>query len=157
MLFERQARMTIPIGTGFTSIPIPPTAIKKASEVASPEFIQRMEHAKSQAGKIPSDFDGIIADNHPSNLYATIMKDGEVFAQVYKSGGSYQPNKFAISEEATNTGGNGKSRADARVAQFLRLSGGEVTYGTQSSKRSSPPPPIVSASTAFMTQLLSSR
>lgn len=149
--------MAIQISAGFTPIPIPPSAIKPASEVVSPEFIQRMEHFKSQAEKVPSDFDGIIADNHPSNLYATIMKDGEVFAQVYKSGVSYQPNKFAISEEVTNAGGTGKSLADARVAQFLRISGGEVTYGKSSSSQSSPPTPTVNASTAFITQLLSSR
>lgn len=149
--------MAIPTGTGLVPIPLPPTAVKATREVHSPEFLQRIEQIRAQAGKVPSDFDGIIADNHPSNLYATIMKDGEVFAQVYKSGASSQPNKFGISEEIYNAGSSGKENADGRIAQFLRISGGEVAYANASSSRSIPPPPAVSASSAFLTQLLSSR
>lgn len=148
--------MAIPTGTGLVPIPLPPTAVKATRDVHSPKFLQRIEQIRAQAGKVPSDFDGIIADNHPSNIYATIMKDGEVFAQVYKSGASSQPNKFGISEEIYNSGSSGKENADGRIAQFLRLSGGEVAYANASPSRPTPPP-TVSASTAFLTQLLSSR
>jgi len=102
---------------------------------------------------------GRIADNDPRNIVATITKNGEVFAEVYKSGLIGQPNKFAITEPPPYSGGTEKERVDARIAQLLRISGGEVNYsnslapaeagGSVSAKPS--------ASASFFAQLLSSK
>ena len=68
-----------------------------------------------------------VADNDPSNTYATIQKHGQVVATFDKSGGMMTPNGISIPSNLAD-GDRGTSLADARIKQMLAALGGDVVY-----------------------------
>ncbi|WP_156650102.1 hypothetical protein [Methylobacterium sp. Leaf89] len=69
----------------------------------------------------------VVADNDPSNQYATLEKNGRVLATVYKSGLISTPNEVQLPSDLANDG-HGTSLADARLKQMLDMYGGEIKY-----------------------------
>ena len=88
------------------------------------------------------------AANALGNLYATIAKDGQVIAKVYKSGIVESPN--GIARTLTTGDGDPLDIAKARTAEIAESSGGTVEYARGARTGAS----AAAAQTLFLTQLL---
>ena len=86
-------------------------------------------------------------DIAPGNLYATIAKDGQVVAKVYKSGIVESANGIV---RTLTIGGDPLDIAKARTAEIAESSGGTVEYARGVRRGAS----AAAAQTLFLTQLL---
>lgn len=113
-----------------------------------PSSIHKMEDAGivRQLQKIPPAEHEIIADNHPSKMYAQIEKGGRIVATIYESGVMMTPNDVGIPGDLANDGGN---LAERRLQQMLEALGGTVQY----KKQTVAPQSKVSAGNLFLAQL----
>ena len=82
----------------------------------------------------PPDTSATPADNDPSNLYATIQKDGKTVATFYKSGLMVTPNGEALPNDLA-VDGHGVSLANQRIQQMLKMYGGDVEYAQDARTR----------------------
>jgi hypothetical protein len=67
------------------------------------------------------------SDDDPSNLYATIQKNGKTIASLYVGGSMVTPNDVALPGNLS-WDGQGTILADRRIQQMLALHGGTVVY-----------------------------
>ena len=140
--------MSLSISGNLVSISRPFTAVKVSGE-HSPEALFGTEQIRARSGTtLATPPAGVVADNDPGNLYATITKGNDVIAKVYKGGAVVHENGLRLSEPLS-TEGTGKPLADARIAQLLRATGGVVTYSQSAAELG------FANSAAFQTQLLS--
>lgn len=76
-----------------------------------------------------------IADNDPSNIYATLQKDGKTIATLYRSGALQTPNDLALPSNLSRDG-VGIPLANKRLQQLQAIYGGTVTYAQNASTAS---------------------
>lgn len=76
-----------------------------------------------------------IADNDPSNIYATLQKDGKTIATLYRSGLLQTPNDVALPSNLSRDG-LGIPLANKRLQQLQAIYGGTVTYAQNASTAS---------------------
>ncbi len=66
-------------------------------------------------------------DNHPDNLYAAVVKNGEVIATLYNSGAIQSSNAVANTMKGQlSNDGNGPDLAQRRAEQVASSLGGEI-------------------------------
>ena len=99
---------------------LPAGAIRKLSDEEIAQFKAIMEMAKN-----PPKIDPMQADNHPSKLYAEIVKDGQVIAKVYKSGCAETSN--AIGARLRSFFETTDDR-DQRAEAIAKAAGGTIRY-----------------------------
>ena|SRR5215510_5299974 len=125
---------------------ISPTKLSLLSITAQPTKISPdanlLNRAQPDNAPDPSN-----TDNALGNLYATIAKDGQVIAKVYKSGIVESPNGIA---RTLTSGGDPLDIAKARTAEIAEGSGGTIEYARGSQTGTS----AAAAKTLFLTQLL---
>lgn len=126
--------MSIALSGAFKPLQIPNSAIRKLSD-DEVEMLQRRQP------KAPPLLD-IIADNHPSNIHATLERNGQTIATVYKSGGMMTPNAIGSPSNLASDG-HGLPLADQRLQQMFQLHGGTISCAQASA----------SAATLFAAQL----
>jgi len=130
--------MSIALSGAFKPLQIPNSAIRKLSD-DEVEMLQRRQP------KAPPPLD-VIADNHPSNIYATLERNGQTIATVYKSGGMMTPNAIGSPSNLASDG-SGLPLAEQRLQQMLQLHGGTISYAQPRAQASA------SAATLFAAQL----
>lgn len=130
--------MRLALPEGFKPLQIPPSAVRKLSdeEVADRQPLKPLP---------PAD---LIADNHPSNIYATLERNGQTIATIYKSGGMMTSNAVSLPSNLSNEG-TGLPLAEQRLQQMLELHGGTVNYV----RPAATPLPPERASSLFAAQL----
>ena len=129
------------------SIALPPGSTLKLPPQAVRPYTDSTLPARARLQEAPP-AGSIIADNHPSNIYATLQKHGQTIATLYKSGGMMTPNAIGLPADLSQSG-IGLPLAEQRLQQMLQLYGGTVHYAQQAG---SPPPPE-RASALFVAQL----
>lgn len=102
-------------------IKLPQPSIRKGA----PEEVRRLiEMSRAFESARPSDRK---SDDDPSNLYATVQKNGKTIASLYIGGSMVTPNDVALPDNLS-LDGQGTTLADQRIRQMLALHGGTVVY-----------------------------
>ena len=135
--------MRLALPEGF-KLKLPPASIR----TTTPEQLSLFQRA--QLEELPPD--DLIADNHPSNIYATLERNGQTIATLYKSGGIMTPNAIGMPSDLSNEGG-GLPLAEKRLQQMLELHGGTVSYSRQNAAA----PSSANATSLFAAQLARDR
>ena len=136
--------MRLALPEGFKLLKLPPASIR----TTTPEQLSLFQ--RTQLEELPPD--DLIADNHPSNIYATLERNGQTIATLYKSGGIMTPDAVGLPSDLSNEGG-GLPLAEKRLQQMLELHGGTVSYSRQNAAA----PSSANATTLFAAQLARDR
>lgn len=106
--------------TKVQKVDIPGSAIRRLSDEDAAQFKALMEIAKN-----PPKIEPLQADNHPSKIYAEIVKDGKVVGKVYKGGSAETSN--AVGARLRDFFATTDDR-DLRAQAIAKAAGGTIRY-----------------------------